>query len=141
MSVDAKTLRKQLAEMRAAGEAKRATITEQTELERLQRELEDEPHIQEAIDTHGAIGDGIAILRTRMGAIVVKRPAQSAWRRFSDGKAITGQESRTLVAACRVYPSMARVDEIVDAYPAALEQVAGLACELAAAGSKEVAAK
>lgn len=135
-----KELRAQLAAARAPRETKQSELDAQAEKERLKQELLDEPHIQAAIDEHGNIGEGIAVLHTQKGAIILKRPKQGAWRRFGDSK-VTGADIRQLVSTCRVYPPVAAFDAIVEEYPAALDKLGTLACELAASTTKEASGK
>lgn len=129
----------------AAAKAARESLQEAKETEpedvRLQRELDDEIAITAAIEAHGAIGDGIAVMRTKLGCVILKRPKQAAWRRFSDAKQTTGAEARALAVACLAHPTAQAFDAICEAYPAALEQAGALACDLARAKGKEDAGK
>lgn len=134
-------LRDKAAAARAAREA--AQLAKETEPEevRLTREIEDETAIAAAIEAHGAIGEKIALIRTRMGVVIVRRPDKPVWRRFSDGKETTGKEGRGLVIPSLVHPTAARFDEIEREYPAVLEQAVTLVTDLAVARDKEATGK
>jgi len=133
-------LRDKAAAARAAREAAQAKREESEEV-RLQREIETEDAIAAAIESHGAVGDKIAVLRTPMGVIIVRRPDKPVWRRFSDGKETTGKEGRGLVIPSLVHPTAARFDEIEREYPAVLEQAVTLVTDLAVARDKEATGK
>lgn len=137
---DVDALRAQLAEARAKREAKQANAEREDERARLKQELADEPVIEKAIDEHGAIGDGIAVLHTRLGVVIVRRPRQAVWRAFSD-KDVRGSTVHTLVQQCLVHPTKAELDTILNAYPAALEMLGGKVAELATVRERDSAGK
>ena len=134
-------LRAKLAAARAPREQKQASLEREAEIARLTQEIADEPAIAEMVDRHGAVGDGIAILRTPEGAVVVTRPKQAVWRRFSDTKVTNGESVYKLVRGCVVYPSLERLEAILEKRPAALEQLGGLISELAVARDADLAGK
>lgn len=134
-------LRAKLAAARAPRDQKQAALEREAEIARLTQEIADEPAIAEMVDKHGAVGDGIAILRTPEGAVVVKRPQQAVWRRFSDTKNTDGPAVYKLVRGCVVYPSLERLEAIIEKRPAALEQLGGLISELAIARDADLAGK
>lgn len=139
--MSAPDLEKQLAAKRAAREAAQAKAEAGDVDAQLRQAIEDEDAIAQAIADHGAIGDAIALVETSMGTIIVKRPKQAVWRRFSDAPQTRGPDILTMVQACRVYPSAQRVEAILDTYPATLE-VLGVACTtLAQSRTKEAAGK
>ena len=134
-------LRAKLAAAKAPREQKQAALERESEIARLTQEIADEPAIAEMVDKHGAVGDGVAILRTPEGAIVVTRPKQAVWRRFSDTKVTDGVAVYKLVRGCVVHPSLERLEAISDKRPGALEQLGGLIAELAVARDADLAGK
>ena len=134
-------LRAKLAAARAPREQKQAGLEREAEIARLTQEIADEPAIAEMVDKHGAVGDGVAILRTPEGAIVVTRPKQAVWRRFSDTKVTDGVAVYKLVRGCVVHPSLERLEAIIEKRPGALEQLGGLIAELAVARDADLAGK
>ena len=134
-------LRAKLAAAKAPREQKQAALERESEIARLTQEIADEPAIAEMVDKHGAVGDGVAILRTPEGAIVVTRPKQAVWRRFSDTKVTDGVAVYKLVRGCVVHPSLERLEAIIDKRPGALEQLGGLIAELAVARDADLAGK
>lgn len=134
-------LRAKLAAARAPREQKQAGLEREAEIARLTQEIADEPAIAEMVDRHGAVGDGIAILRTPEGAVVVTRPKQAVWRRFSDTKVTNGESVYKLVRGCVVHPSLERLEAIIEKRPGALEQLGGLIAELAVARDADLAGK
>lgn len=134
-------LRAKLAAAKAPREQKQAALERESEIARLTQEIADEPAIAEMVDKHGAVGDGVAILRTPEGAIVVTRPKQAVWRRFSDTKVTDGVAVYKLVRGCVVHPSLERLEAIIEKRPGALEQLGGLIAELAVARDADLAGK
>lgn len=134
-------LRAQLAAARAPRDQKQAALEEAAEIARLEREIADEPAIAKAVEEHGAIGEMIAVLHTPSGAVVVKRPQQAAWRRFSDSDTLKGKDVHRLAYDCLVYPARADFDRICDAHPAALEQIGVMITELASVRARDLAGK
>lgn len=134
-------LRAKLAEARAPREQKQAELEDAAEIARLEQEIADEPHIAKAVEEHGAIGEMIAVMHTQSGAVIVKRPQQAAWRRFSDSDTLKGKDVHRLAYDCLVYPSRADFDRICDAHPAALEQVGVLITDLASVRARDLAGK
>jgi len=76
----------------------------------------DLPHIQAAEDEHGKI----AVVNTRLGAIVVRKPHHLAYQQFTrraaDSKPLDDAAMWRLVKACVVYPTVQRAEEIVEEY-------------------------
>lgn len=134
-------LRAKLAAARAPRDQKQAELERAAEIARLTQEIADEPAIAEAVDKYGAVGDGVAILRTPEGAVVVTRPKQAVWRRFSDTKVTDGVAVYKLVRGCVVHPSLERLEAIIEKRPGALEQLGGLIAELAVARDADLAGK
>lgn len=134
-------LRRELEAKRKARSDLQEREAAKVERDRLRYELEAEDHISGAIAEHGPLGEGIAVLHTGRGSVIVRRPSQPAWRRFSDGGEVDGPNLRTLVMQCVVWPERSRVDEILSMYPAALEQLGGAVSTLAAARAKDDAGK
>jgi len=134
-------LRAQLAAARAQRETAQEALERAAEIARLKQEIADEPHITKAVEEHGAIDDRIGLVQTAMGVVIVRRPKQAVWRRFSDAGSMKGPDIHTMVKQCLVHPDAARFDSICDAYPATLEIVGGKVATLAQSRTKEAAEK
>lgn len=134
-------LRAKLAEARAPREQKQAELEDAAEIARLEQEIADEPHIAKAVEDRGAIGERIAVVHTPSGVIIVQRPQQAAWRRFSDADNLKGRDIHRLAQDCLVYPSKAAFDAICEAHPAALETVGVHITELASVRARDAAGK
>lgn len=134
-------VRAQVAAKRAARVAKQAALETKADEAALLQELADEDAIAKAMDDHGAIGDAIDTLPTSLGVIIVRRPKQAVWRRFSDSGAMKGSDIHTLVRQCLVHPAPAQFDAICEAYPATLELAGGKVATLAQSRTKEAAEK
>lgn len=94
------------------------------QIERERREAADQAAIAEAEAKHGAIGVKIALVRTRLGVLIVKHNPL-LYKRFQDieGK-ITREDIERLVHPSCVYPPPKERDALCAELPDALNQAA-----------------
>jgi hypothetical protein len=148
MSEDAKT---KLAAVRAKREAlakareTRAEPTVDEQLEDESRALADDEAIERLEGEHGPVGKKLTVVRTRLGAVVLKKPTNAAWRKHLDEQLKLGHADTTatekLVRQCRVYPDVAAFEEILDEYPGSAQAFYGAAALLAKGGADETSSK
>lgn len=105
---------------RAKLEAEAEARAEKTRLEREARAAEnalrDEPHIAAAEEKYGALGEGIAIVDTPRGAIVIKRPHHLVYRKFAAKDKPKIREVEEFVTSCVVYPEKAEFESISEEF-------------------------
>lgn len=118
-----KALLERIAKAKAEREQLDAEAEERAELARLQREaiaaenaLRDEPHIAKAEEEHGALGEGIAVIDTPRGAIVIKRPHHLVFRKFSAKEKPKIDEIEAFVRSCLVYPAKDTFESIAEEF-------------------------
>ncbi len=132
--------------------AERAELTRSTaerdEIEALrsqaeaeERALKDERAIAAAVQEHGPIGTKIAVVETRLGAIVVKRANHLHFKRFQDAESLKVVTIEKLVRPCLVYPDVSTFEQIMEELPAVWVPLANAISDLAGAKSKEAAGK
>jgi len=130
--------------MAVAREARaEATVDEQLETE--SRALADDEAIEKLEAEHGAVGKKLTVVRTRLGAVVFKKPTNAAWRRHLDEQLKLGHADTTatekLVRLCRIYPDAAAFDTILDEYPGSAQSFYGAISLIAKGGSDETSSK
>ena len=122
----------------------------QRSLEKAKRDLLDAEAIDEAEAKYGdaleygsgqAEGRKLAIVRTDLGAVIVKRPNHVLFKRFQDSGEATAEEFDKLVRPCLVHPDDATFDRYLEAQPAILGRVAGAVATLAGIRMKELSGK
>lgn len=133
-------------------EAKIDAVQEEIDADREMRELEekarlkenaarDMPHIKKAEEKY----DEIRSVNTPLGAVVLKKPGHQVFRRFTrkanSNKPIDDNDVWDLVKPCIVYPDIARVETIVEEYPATTMLLGEKAMELAKGKSAEIEGK
>ena len=135
-------LEAELAAARAANAPHVAARTERVELaslrEAIEREknaLRDAPEIEKAEIEHGA--DKVAIVVTRLGAVVLKRPHMASYRRFQDEAKSKSEDVIKLVRPSVVYPAAAELDRILSEQPGVLARLADAVATLADAAAEE----
>lgn len=128
----------------AREEAKRPARL-QTELEREERAIADDDVIARLEDELGPIGRAIGVVRTDLGAVVVKRAPPPAFKRFQDLMARENPKqhelSDALVRPCLVHPSSSEFDKMLAEQPHILIRCANVLSELAGVRTKEEAGK
>ncbi len=128
-------LRAKRLEIEARREADKLANADAEELARETRALADAEAIDAAEKEHGA--DGIRIVQTEEGVIIVKRPAQATYRKFIDtGKGDTESLDK-LAAPCLVYPAKLEYRRLLDKYPHTVVACANAVCALAGAKPSE----
>lgn len=152
-----KTAAQELAELReklaVLAERKAARDVEyeaKREIEKKAREFRDEEAIAAAEDKHGqaleygsgsADGRKLAIVRTDLGAVVLKRPNHILFKRFQDSGEANAAEFDKLVRPCLVHPDSATFDRYLEDQPAILGRCAGAVATLAGIRMKELSGK
>lgn len=119
---------------RAAIEERRAARAEKDDLATEQAELDLAKALDEAEANYGALGEGIAYVRTAGGPIIIQKPAGAAYRKFVDTsekvKATDG--AMALIMSCVVFPKdKAEARALLDEYTGALAPLTRLAVKLA----------
>jgi hypothetical protein len=138
-------LRQRRAEAAAAREEKKRPAVLQAELEREERALVDDEVIAKLEDERGAIGRAIGVVRTDLGAIVVRRADPAAYKKFADMMARENPKqhelSTTLVQHALLHPTLAEFDRMAQEQPHILIRCANVISELAGVRAKEEAGK
>lgn len=130
--------RAELEKQRAERDAARA-LEEQLEAET--RALADAEAIAKAEDEHGPVGKRIALVRTDLGVIILKRPNPVLFRRFQDQGKTTHEALDKLVRPSVVYPDGSSFDRILDELPATMTLCANAVCVLAGVRTEEASGK
>ena len=99
------------------------------------------PIIAELVGKHGAIGVGILVVATRLGSVVVTRPAAQLFRRFADTGSVQSADLERLVRKCVLYPDASGLDKILDEQPASLPRIADAVVTLGGASAEARAGK
>jgi len=146
MSDESKELETRLAaarERRRAAEAKReqtaSALSTQAMVEAEERDAADAEAIAKAEEEIGE--RRIAVIRTELGAVIVKRPNPVLYKRFRDKESAKTQDLEMLVRPCLVHPPFARFDAMLEEQPAVLDRVADRVVFLAGFRGKEVSEK
>lgn len=128
----------------AREEAKRPARL-QTELEREERAISDDEVIARLEDELGPIGRAIGVVRTDLGAVVLKRATPPAFKKFQDLMARENPKqhelSGELVRPCLLHPAQAELDRMLAEQPHILIRCANVVSELAGVRAKEEAGK
>lgn len=107
--------RAEIASRRQQREDKSA-LAEQLEQERSELELE------EAVDRFeqefGPVGRKIAVVKTQLGAIILRQSSELKFKRFQDKGTMQRDDVEALVRPCVLYPDMSRFNEIMHDLPA-----------------------
>ncbi len=119
-------------------------------LERAKRDLRDAEAIAAVEEKYGdaleygsgpAEGRKAAIVRTDLGAVIVKRPHHVLFKKFQDSGEANAEEFDKLVRPCLVHPDGATFDRYLEEQPAILGRVAGAVAVLAGIRMKEMSGK
>lgn len=157
MSVVNKTVEEELAEVRAKRAALLASKDQRdaeaeifAALEREKRGLRDDEQLAAAEEKYGpcleygsgaASGRKIAVVRTDLGVVIIKRPNHVLFKRFQDSGEANWEEFDKLVRPCLVHPDGATFDRYLEDQPAILARVAGAVATLAGIRMKELSGK
>ena len=104
----------------AAARAQREEASEPTEaLIKARRDLADEEAIEKAIAEHGKLDEKIAVIRTALGAVIVKRPSAMRFKKLQDqGADFKSIEVERFVRPSLIYPDVERFDQMTEDLPA-----------------------
>lgn len=130
--------RSAIAAARRAREAARST-SEQIAAERLA--LADDQAIELAEAEHGPVGRRIALVRTDLGVIVLRRAHPHIFKRYSDKGSIKSDDLDRLVRPSLVYPEVGKFDTILEELPATLMRCADAIAVLAGVRTEELQGK
>lgn len=132
----ARAKKNEAAEKRTALEVEGAKLHE---VEAAERDARDEVAISEAEERFGA--KKIAVVRTEVGCVIVKRPHPLIYKKFRDRGELKTTDLEKLVRACLVHPDGNALDKVFEEEPAALDRAANCVVELAGFRAKENAGK
>jgi adenylate kinase len=125
-----------------AREVKAAAAADDRELAQAEQDLADEQALTDAIAKYGALGDKIQAVKTDAGLVIVKKPNHVAFRRFQDDTTKSMASVEVLVRPCVVYPTGARLDQMLEDRPAILSPgLSDAVCLLAGIETKRLAGK
>jgi hypothetical protein len=129
-------LEKERAELSARKAAAEALVIEE-------RKLAEDEAFAKAQDDFGE--DAVARIATRLGAVIVKKPADILYRNWTETAPKKGgytfNHLHKLVFPCLVYPTAAMFDHICKEQPATMGTCADEVCALAGIGFEERLAK
>lgn len=141
-------LEQRLAELRAkrkhlddAAEQRGAERRLLDEIESEERAIRDREALAKAEVEHGPVGRKLAVVRSAVGDVIVKRSNPLHFRRFQDSGKTTTDELERLVRPCLVYPDAPTFDRWLDEQPALMLRCADAICVLAGVRAKEVEGK
>lgn len=132
-------LRDMRAKRAAFEEARAAKLVESPEqaLARETRDFADAEALALAQDAHGV--DNVALVPTRYGGVVVKKPKKILHDWFSEQPKLKSADLLKYVTPCRLHPDAAAFDRIIDQQPQALIDCANTCARLAGVKSPEEA--
>lgn len=126
-----KALREQLAERRAASEQ----AHKQRELEALKRQLSEDEIITALEQQHGV--ENIRVVDTAKGVVVVGKPAETEYKRFSDTlDKLNHTAAARYAALCILHPPKDEYTKLVAAHPALVWPLVNAINSLAAAAAR-----
>lgn len=104
----------------AAARVQREEATAVTdELAKARRDLADEEAIEKAIAEHGRIDEKIAVVRSALGVVIVKRPSAMRFKKLQDqGADFSSTEVERFVRPSLLYPDPDRFDQMTEDLPA-----------------------
>lgn len=118
------------------------------EVEQAEFEVELQQALGEAVSQHGPVDRKIKVVGAvchdgmRIGAAIVKRPSDLAFKRFlSETEAKKDSAMNHLWRTCLVWPDKAEVGHWIEELPWFETRLADACCELAGVGAQEVAGK
>lgn len=135
-----KTIRAKRAAI-ADAQAKRTQPTLEQQLADEQRALAEDELIDRFESEVGPQDTHIAVIRSDVGLVIVRRPHRAVFQRFQDTGTIKTKDLDALVKPSLLYPDKASFDAMVDQLPALLGRVANHCARLAGIRGEELAAK
>lgn len=137
--------RKKRAAAAAAREAAKLPGALLSELERVERDAADDEVIARLEDELGPIDRAIAVVRTELGAVVLKRADPPAYKKFTDLMSRENPKQHELSASfvfpCVKHPSRPDFEKMLEEQPHVLIRCANALSELAGVRAKETAGK
>jgi hypothetical protein len=141
----ASEIREQLAAIAARRAEREAARAKAEEIPNLERELRDTEALEKADAELGPEGKAMAVVRTDLGAVIVKRATPPAFKRFQDLMARENPKqhelSDQLVRPCLVHPDPSTFDRMLTEQPHILLRCANAISSLAGVRQNEVAGK
>lgn len=128
---DLDTIRESNALVEIEAEKKRKLAALKAEIELEKRRAIEAQVLSELEGKHGAVGKYLAVVETGEGIVVIKRPSQMQYKKFTDADKHTSDTFYRLVAPCLVHPTKAEWERINDAEPATLVKCANACVTLA----------
>jgi len=132
-------VRAERARLQAERDAKEAARSTEDLLEAESRALADEKALADAEEKHTA--KRVRMVRTDMGAIIVKRPHPAIFKRFQDKGSMKTDDLDALVRPNVVYPDLGRFDQILEELPATLIRLADAIAGLAGTRGDDISGK
>lgn len=136
-----KALQAERAALAAAREQRVSQLADEELIAAEEQGLADDKAIDKAIAEHGPIGKRIAVVKTDMGAIVLKRPTSGTFKRFQDAGSMKHDALEQLVRPSVVHPTLGTFDMIMEALPATMLRCADAVSVLAGVRRDDVSAK
>jgi transcription initiation factor TFIIIB Brf1 subunit/transcription initiation factor TFIIB len=136
-------LRELQSEIDALNDAReeRAKPTKAEQLALKRREAKELKALEALEKEHGAVGKEIDIVQSDVGAVIVKRPTMTTYRRFQDSGKVETKDFEQLVRPCILYPSRAEFDQLVDQRPMLLAHCADACISLAGLRADQIRKK
>ena len=134
-------LRAKRAALAAAREAREAQRIADEQIAAEKQDVIDNEAIEAAEIAHGPVGKKIMVVKTDLGAIIVRRPKQAAFKRFQDTGSLKYDELEKLVRPSVVHPSLSAFDQIMEELPATMLRCADAVSVLAGVRRDDVSAK
>lgn len=110
-------LRVKRAALEAEREKKLAERAARDELAAEEMALRDFEAVEKAEAEHGEVGKMLAVVRSPIGCIIVKKPRWAEYRRFQDSKQ-KHEDAETLVYGCIVHPDLPTARSMIKDFPA-----------------------
>lgn len=134
-------LQKKKADLLARAEKIKNEQNEQAQIKRAEEDLKGAEAYLEALANHNA--SELRKIETDVSTVILKKPPSLLYRRFLDSseKQKNTQAFYDLVRKSCVYPSADVLDEVLDTYPQAVIEFAGVVVELAQVRKESVEKK
>lgn len=128
-------------ELETAAAARAVERDQAEQLEAEERSIRDLEAIAKAETDHGPQGRKIAVVRTDLGAVVLKRANPLHYKRYVDQGEFNTEANERLVRQCVVHPPLTTFEAWLQEQPAILVRCANAICALAGVRAKEVEGK
>jgi hypothetical protein len=124
------------AEIEARRAAKAAEVASLAEVEAAEREAREAEIIESAESEIGPIGEKIAVVRSQLGMIIVRRCHKNVFQRFTDAASFKTKDYLQLVSGSVVHPDKATFDAMLEEAPGILVACADAVLRLADAAAQ-----